>query len=189
MTQNSKNTSEIQQALQSGIPEIQLAAIGKAREDESPDHIPALLATFCQEQTTEEVRHEIIRLLVDVKYTALIPALQQQLEEQSLPDDLKAGLISVCWQNSMDFSPLMGYLAEQLLSPSLQVLVEAVTALEVAFEYASPEELKAVVRRLKQMENEKLGEENRVFVREMLSIATQAQQQATNALREQKDRQ
>ncbi|PID90556.1 MAG: hypothetical protein CSA97_02305 [Bacteroidetes bacterium] len=186
MTQNKKNTTEIQRALQSGIPEMQLGAIAKVREGEDPEHIAPLLETFCLLQTEEEVRHEILRLLVDAKYTALIPAIEQRLIEGKLPAELQASLISICWQNSMDFSPLIGYFTEQLASPSLQVVVESVTALEVAMEYARPEVLKGVVKRIKELGNEKLPEENRVFIQEMGSLAAQAYQQAANAQREAK---
>ncbi len=183
--QQKKKESAVELGLRSGNVEVQREAIRQARDAEDEANLGALLELFLGDGTAEEVRADVLALLADVKYTALVAALGEAFS-RTLGEERRADLISICWQNSMDFSSLIPEFVEAMASRELRVVIEAVSALEMAFEFAEPEAIKAVVQRLKQMEHEGLPEENRVFIREMISVAAQAQQQVANAKREAK---
>lgn len=175
----------IEQGLKSSTVEQQREAIRRARESEGECNIPLLLEVFLDGGTNPEVRQDLLGLLIDIKYSGLVDAVEQALDTVQL-EAQQADLLSICWQSSLDFSRLIPRFVEALSCADLRVVIEAVTALEVAFEHAAPEGIKEVVRRLKQMEKEGVPEDNRVFLREMISVAGQAQQQAANARREAK---
>lgn len=141
--------------------------------------LPVLLEAYVCEATDAAVCREILALLADLHSEALIAALGEALAGE-LPSAKRAGLLSICWQNRMDFSPLIPQMLESLVCEDLLVVNEAVTSLELALEHASLEMVRSTLRSLREMEREELPKESVLFIREGITSVAQLEQRIAN---------
>lgn len=169
--------------LESGIPDLQLAALESAKELAPIDTMPHILALYLNEEADPQVTKDAMRLLIDIRHPALVTALGEALQS-NLSYEKRAGLLSLCWQNPIDFSPLIGEMLNALLSESALVVIEAMTALELALDYASIEQIRTTLSQLKTLAKGECPKGNRTFIDECVSITAQYLQQAENTLRE-----
>ena len=86
----------------------------------------------------------------------------------------------------MNFAPLIPQLVACLPHPHLPVVIEAITALEMALGWANVETIRLALAALKALRNDKLPQHSACIVDEMYSTASTLLQQALNAEREAK---
>lgn len=151
----------------------------EALEELLPD-VVALLAT-----PDAALRKEIFELLIDVHSSALVTSLAEALEKDYEADVL-ALILSVCWQSPLDYSPLLERLLLFMSHPHLQVVIETMTSLEIAFDHASRPQLEAALKQLKKMQKEEKRQEVRLLLEELQSTCSRSLQQVINNEREEK---
>lgn len=174
--------TRVKAALESGDHELQVEALRAARSLDPLQVFPVVLSLFANGVLDVEVQREVLALLVDVREPEFVQALGGHIREAS-DAVIRQGLLSLCWQNPLDFSSLLPLFVESLLDESLSIVIEAFTALETALDHASPEQLRTVIGRLKAMEKERPPLDNLMFVREGITATSQMLQQIENEVR------
>ena len=161
-----------------------LEGIETVRHEAIEELWPEVLALFSSEN--ERVVETLCELLIDVHASSLILHLGNTLEAEWEAERL-ARILSICWQSPLDFSPLIPQLLPYLTHPDLQVVIEAMTSLEIAFDHASRVQLQEAVSSLKAFGKEEKRHEVRLLLEELVSTASRTLQQVVNAEREAKN--
>ena len=160
-----------------------LEGIETVRHEAIEELWPEVLALFAS--GSERVVEALFSLLIDVHATSLIPHLGHALEAEWEAERLSR-LLSICWQSPLDFSPLIPQLLPYLTHPDLQVVIESITSLEIAFDHASRTQLQEVIVTLKAVGKEERRHDVRLLLEELISTASRTLQQVVNAEREAK---
>lgn len=154
--------------LRSGDAVRQLEALRALREDNDATLLAELLQMVTRSTTDPQVRQETVELLADVRSRALVKAMGDALaachETAYLPE-----LVSICWMNRMDFSPILQELLALVSHSDLRVQVEAVTSIELALEHCTVAQMRSGVAELKRRLKRIDGREARALVQEMIN--------------------
>lgn len=152
---NAKRTqsnTDLLEALRSPNTTTRRAAMAEIRslEDDSlvPMLVPMLVALLADPAAPEEAAEAAYALLCDARYSSLVEELGQALAGIHSPATL-ARLLSITWQNRLNFAPLLPRMIAALSGDDLQVAIEAATGIEMAIEVATIEELKVASALLK----------------------------------------
>lgn len=165
--------------------QVVLEGLETVRHEGLEELWPEVLELFTSPH--EQVHSALFELLINVHTTSLIPHLGHALHETSLPADRLARLLSVCWQSPLDFSPLIPHFIPYLNHPDLQVVIEAMTSLEIALDHASRSQLQETTTTLKQLVKEVKRHEVQLLLEELISTTARTLQQVVNAEREKHD--
>ena len=158
-------------ALRSGDAMRQLEVLYELRDGEDATLLPELLMVT-QAETDSQVRREVVELLSDVRSRALVAAMGEALRAGDEGPHLPL-LVSICWMNSMDFSPILDELLELVSHNDLQVQVEAVTSVELALERSPLKKLREGIAVLKKRLQRVEGREAKALVKEMINTLEQ----------------
>ena len=140
---NAKRTqsnTDLLEALRSPNTTTRRAAMAEIRSLEDDSLVPMLVALLAAEAA--------YALLCDARYSSLVEELGQALAGTHSPTT-HARLLSITWQNRLNFAPLLPRMIAALSGDDLQVAIEAATGIEMAIEVATIEELKAASALLK----------------------------------------
>ena len=179
------DNTQLLTTLAQGTPQQRDEAMESIRGLEDTSLIQGLIDLVRSPESDEDTLRRALVLLEDVKYSELVPILGEAISQESQPDRL-AYLLSVAWQNRMNFAPLIPQLVACLPHPHLPVVIEAITALEMALGWANVETIRLALAALKALRNDKLPQHSACLVDEMYSTASTLLQQALNAEREAK---
>lgn len=155
-------------ALRSGDAIKQLEVLRSLRDDDDDTLLNELLLMVTRESTDEQVRQEVVELLADVRSRALVSAMGDALRTGGDSTYLPA-LVSICWMNRMDFSPILNELLALVSHSDLRVQVEAITSVELALEHCTVDRIRLGVSDLKMRLKKLKGREARALVNEMIN--------------------
>ena len=175
--------AETRSLLQSEHSSTLRSALDTVRSEGLEELLPETLALLAT--TDLELRQYIFEFLIDIHSSALVTHLANALEKD-YEADLLALLISLCWQSPLDYSPLLERLLPFMSHPNLQVVIETMTSLEIAFDHASRTQLEFALKALKQMQKEEKRQEVRLLLEELQSTCSRCLQQVINNEREEK---
>ncbi|MFC2508153.1 MAG: hypothetical protein ACFNYD_05095 [Bacteroides sp.] len=148
---NAKRTqsnTDLLEALRSPNTTTRRAAMAEIRSLEDDSLVPMLVALLADPAAPEEAAEAAYALLCDARYSSLVEELGQALAGKHSPAT-HARLLSITWQNRLNFAPLLPRMIAALSGDDLQVAIEASTGIEMAIEVATIEELKAASALLK----------------------------------------
>lgn len=155
-------------ALRSGDAIKQLEVLRSLRDDDDDTLLNELLLMVTRESTDEQVRQEVVELLADVRSRTLVSAMGDALRTGGDSAYLPA-LVSICWMNRMDFSPILNELLALVSHSDLRVQVEAITSVELALEHCTVDQIRLGVANLKMRLKKLKGREARALVNEMIN--------------------
>lgn len=155
-------------ALRSGDAIKQLEVLRSLRDDDDDTLLNELLLMVTRESTDEQVRQEVVELLADVRSRTLVSAMGDALRIGGDSAYLPA-LVSICWMNRMDFSPILNELLALVSHSDLRVQVEAITSVELALGHCTVDQIRRGVTDLKVRLKELKGREARALVNEMIN--------------------
>lgn len=171
--------SEYLVALRSGEPARQLETLRALREEPDQALGNAILDIIALEETHPSVRQEALVLLCDAQAHSLIAALSEALNRHInslyLPE-----MVSICWQNHLDFTPLLPQLISLVSHPDPRVQIEAVTAVEINLEMAETHVIQEGLQLLKTLCQTVENRETRALIRETITLLTSTLQQRAN---------
>ena len=148
---NAKRTqsnTDLLEALRSPNTTTRRAAMAEIRSLEDDSLVPMLVALLADPAAPEEAAEAAYALLCDARYSSLVEELGQALAGTHSPTT-HARLLSITWQNRLNFAPLLPRMIAALSGDDLQVAIEAATGIEMAIEVATIEELKVASALLK----------------------------------------
>ncbi len=148
---NAKRTqsnTDLLEALRSPNTTTRRAAMAEIRSLEDDSLVPLLVALLADPAAPEGAAEAAYALLCDARYSSLVEELGQALAGTHSPAT-HARLLSITWQNRLNFAPLLPRLIAALSGDDLQVAIEAATGIEMALEVATIDELKAASALLK----------------------------------------
>lgn len=155
-------------ALRSGDSLRQMEVLRELREGDDATLLAELLRMVTRESTDSIVRQEVVELLSDVRSRLLVKAMGEALRESRdsvyLPE-----LVSICWMNRMDFSPILGDLLAMVSHSDLRVQVEAITSVELVMGHCGAAQLRSGVAELKDRLKKMESREAKALVQEMIS--------------------
>lgn len=154
--------------LRSGDAVRQLEVLRALRDDDDATLLGELLQLVTRETTDPQVRQETIELLADVRTRELVRAMGGALASCGETDYLPE-LVSICWMNRMDFSPILRELLALVSHSDLRVQVEAVTSVELALEHSTVEQIRGGVADLKARLKRLEGREAKALVQETIN--------------------
>lgn len=160
--------------------EEQLGALATIQEYEL-DELLVEVITLLQ-NNNETLRKKITDFLIDIHSSALVTHMQEALK-RSYADQTLALIISICWMSPLDFSPIISVLLPFIVHSDLQVVIETITSLEIAFEHASRKQLEAALKQLKELHKTEKRSEIRPLLAETISTCSNILQQVINAER------
>ena len=175
--------AETRALLQSEHSNTLRSALDTVRSEGLEELLPETLALFAT--TDLELRSYIFEFLIDIHSSALVTHLANALEKD-YDAEVLALILSVCWQSPLDYSPLLERLLPFMSHPNLQVVIETMTSLEIAFDHASRTQLEFALKALKQMQKEEKRQEVRLLLEELQSTCSRCLQQVINNEREKK---
>ena len=148
---NAKRTqsnTDLLEAPRAPNPPPRRAAGAEIRRREADGWVPRRGARPPAPAAPEEAAEAAYALLCDARYSSLVEELGQALTGTHSPATL-ARLLSITWQNRLNFAPLLPRMIAALSGDDLQVAIEAATGIEIAIEVATIEELKVASALLK----------------------------------------
>ena len=182
--QRERLVSEAKERLHASTITEQQGALDTIRHEGIDELFEDLLYLLSTTQDPELTR-QILDLLIDARSSLLVDAIGNALKAENLPTEYLAQLLSLCWQSLLDFSPILPQLIPYLRHPDLQVVIEAVTSVEIALDHASKQVLQDTIPTFKYyLAQEKQSAEGRRFLEELLAKAQISLQQQANAARE-----
>ncbi len=132
MEQNAKKQyyQQIKKQLLSNNPAIISETVKELRKTGIEKFIPELtdLMLNSQDKNTKKL---LLDAIADEKNPDVIPKLTQIIESKRNHQNL-ADLVSVCWQNGLDFSPYLQLFTSLAIEENYFVAVEAFTVIEQA---------------------------------------------------------
>ncbi|GET29584.1 HEAT repeat domain-containing protein [Prolixibacter sp. SD074] len=114
--------------LQSEDPLMVIETIKELRETGNSSYIPVLVELL-HSTDNPEIRQKIIRLLAELKYSDAIPRIVEAINNKRYASELKE-LVSICWENSLDFSPYLSLFVDLVIESEFMVAFEAFTVIE-----------------------------------------------------------
>lgn len=181
--QRARLVAETKERLHAATITDQQDALDTIRHEGIDELFDELLALLSSTQN-QELTRQIVDLLIDARSSLLVDAIGNALKAENLPTEYLAQLLSLCWQSLLDFSPILSQLIPYLRHPDLQVVIEAVTSVEIALDHASRQSLEATIRIFKQYLAQEKRSEVRRFLEELLAKAQISLQQQANSARE-----
>lgn len=182
--QRARLVAETKERLHASTITDQQDALDTIRHEGIDELFDELLALLSSTQN-QELTRQIVDLLIDARSSLLVDAIGNALKAENLPTEYLAQLLSLCWQSLLDFSPILSQLIPYLRHPDLQVVIEAVTSVEIALDHASKQALQDTIPTFKQyLAQEKQSAEGRRFLEELLAKAQISLQQQANSERE-----
>jgi len=100
--------------LQSEDSLLVIETIKELRETGNSNYIPVLIELL-HSTDNPEIKQKIIRLLAELKYSDAIPRIVDAIQDKKYASELKE-LVSVCWENGLDFSQYLSLLSIWLLN-------------------------------------------------------------------------
>ncbi|MCF6241715.1 MAG: HEAT repeat domain-containing protein [Bacteroidales bacterium] len=114
--------------LQSNDIEEVLFALKELRNTGNKNLIPVVIELLSKHKN-ERVKKSITELLYDLKYQAAAPYIVEAIKSDNYKE-IRAQLLSVCWQSRLDFSEYIPVFIEQFIKGSFSVAFEAFTAID-----------------------------------------------------------
>lgn len=181
--QRARLVAETKERLHAATITDQQDALDTIRHEGIDELFDELLALLSSTQN-QELTRQIVDLLIDARSSLLVDAIGNALKAENLPTEYLAQLLSLCWQSLLDFSPILSQLIPYLRHPDLQVVIEAVTSVEIALDHASRQALQDTIPTFKYYLAEEKRSEVRRFLEELLAKAQISLQQQANSARE-----
>ncbi|QZE13055.1 hypothetical protein K4L44_10685 [Halosquirtibacter laminarini] len=128
MKEKGINKSEIVALLQSGHQERIAEAIAMLREHGDSSFLPEVIGVLNSTNDSLVVR-SILGLFADIKHTKAIPYIIEAIK-QAPNADVQKDLVSICWENGMDFCPHISVFVDLVLHKEFLVAFEAFTVIE-----------------------------------------------------------
>ena len=113
--------------LQSSDQKTVSKTIKQLGESGNSAYLPALIELFCQTENPE-IKREIQKLLSEIKHRDAVPALVEAIENPNYARELQA-LVSVCWENGLDFSMHLSLFIDLVIAGDFMVAFEAHTVI------------------------------------------------------------
>ncbi len=118
---------QIIQQLASTDFEIVLQALDKLRNAGNTSYLPNLFALF-RSDVPAEVKSKVRELLADVKKKEMVELLVDAIKNPVYAEG-RAEIVSLCWQNGLDFTAYLSSFVDLLLGDNLLVAFEAYTVI------------------------------------------------------------
>ncbi|MDX9880640.1 MAG: HEAT repeat domain-containing protein [Prolixibacteraceae bacterium] len=109
--------------LNSPNPDLVIETIGQLRDSGNISYIPALIELL-HSSKTPEIKVKITNLLADIKHGEIIPYLLDAIQNEKYLNERKQ-LVSVCWENGLDFSSALPVFVDLLIGEELELAFEA----------------------------------------------------------------
>lgn len=132
MEQNAKKQyyQQIQKQLLSNNPVTISNTVKELRKTGMEKFIPELTDLMLNTKN-KDIKKMLLAAIADEKNPEVIPKLTQAIENKRNHQNL-ADLVSVCWQNGLDFSPYLQLFTSLAIEENYFVAVEALTVIEQA---------------------------------------------------------
>ena len=121
-----KTDPKIISGLQSQNPEQVIETIDRLRSSGNLSYLPVLFGLLAS--SVPEVNAKVMGLLADVKHRDIIPLLLEAIQDERYKGERKK-LVSLCWENGLDFSSGLPVFVDLLINEGLEVAFEAYTVI------------------------------------------------------------
>ncbi|MCT4673796.1 MAG: hypothetical protein N4A37_11210 [Prolixibacteraceae bacterium] len=128
MKEKGINKSEIVALLQSGHEERIAEAVAMLRENGDSSFLPEVIFVLNDSKDPLTIR-SILGLLADIKHTNAIPYIIDGIKHAT-NQEVQRSLVSICWENGMDFCPYISLFVDLVLQKDFIVAFEAFTVIE-----------------------------------------------------------
>src|SRR3989339_310443 len=122
-----KPNQQIISKLNSANPELVIETISHLRDTGNPSYIPVLIELLHSSENPE-INSKIINLLADIKHSEVVPQLLDAIRNEKYAGERK-NLISLCWENGLDFSANLPVFVDLVINEDLEVAFEAYTVI------------------------------------------------------------
>lgn len=128
MQEIEKNIAEIKAELFSGNEDLVIDTIEYIRNLSVFQDIESLLDLYIT-SSSKEIKTAIYKLLSDIKDISFVDTFVSIITKPKYQSILNE-LVSICWQNSLDFSPHIDVFVDLLLKGNIQIAIECFTVIE-----------------------------------------------------------
>lgn len=171
--------------LQSAHAAEQKKGINLCRTLGDPETILPLLKLLTSPHLEAPTQRVLINLLADITHAQFSVALQEHLQSPHSPEH-QALLLSLTWQNAGDCTPLIPQLIQAMRSPHMEVVIEAMTGLEVNMEKIPSTQIRTHLTCLKDLAKEQPLPPHHQLINETISLLSQILTAVESAEREYK---
>ena len=127
VSKSPKPDQQIISNLQSKKTELVLETIEQLRSSGNLSYMPALF-DLLNSSSEKEINSAILKLCSDIKNTEIIPLLIDAILDEKYAG-IRKNLISICWENRLDFSSYLPLFVELVINEELEVAFEAYTVI------------------------------------------------------------
>jgi hypothetical protein len=153
--------------LASNNPAVVLDALARIRDSGNRAHLPVLF-DMLNTGTSDEIRKEILSILgsIKIRHSAGIFA-----DAIANPEYLRIrkDLLSVCWQNDLDFSPYFPMLIQVIIDADWESAFEAFTIIENSEYFPSQETCNEEIIKIKSIVDQ-MDESKKYFLNAIIRI-------------------
>ena len=146
-----------------------IPAIQSLKESGNKNYLP-LLFELLTTNPDNEVETEVLKLLGSIKDKETIPVFIAALQDQKFAT-IRKNIVSVCWQNGMDFSEFFEVFTDLIINEEWDVAFEAFTVIENLEHFPPQEKMQAmklkIARALKSADEQK-----QYFLEELLKMSS-----------------
>lgn len=128
MAKENEFITKLRKSLFSGNDEVVQQALTEIRNNGTPQVVELLLDLHVV-TSNKVIKNNISQLLADLKDTNTITIIANAISNPKYTK-IKKELLSICWQNGMDFSPYALTFAQILCNETLETAFEAYTVLD-----------------------------------------------------------
>jgi len=114
--------------LKSNNKEKIVEALDSIVSEGSPTLILPLIELFSQ-TTDSEIEKQVYEMLCGLKNTQSIPIIIKAIDNKEFTK-VKHKLVSVCWQNGLDYAPFFNIFVELFINETFETAFEAFTVIE-----------------------------------------------------------
>ncbi len=125
--ENRKN-SELRNKLYSGNHFVIVEALREIKENGTINIIPCLF-DLINENTSDIIKKDILRLICDIKEQSAAPALIEAISTRNFGEDTSS-VIATFWQSRLDFSSYLPTFIKIFIKEDYQTALEAFTVIE-----------------------------------------------------------
>jgi hypothetical protein len=123
-----QKTKQIIKNLQSDDSSLIKNTIKELRDSGNSGYIPFLIELL-HSTDNSEIKQLIIKLLNDLKHSDAIPKIIEAIQNGKYSDE-RQSLVSVCWENGLDFSQYLSLFVDLVIEEEFSVAFEAFTVIE-----------------------------------------------------------
>lgn len=124
---NKPGDPQIIQQLASSDEEIVSGALEKLRDAGNTSYLPLLFGLF-RPEVAPSIKGKVRSLLADVKKPEMVELLLEAIRNQKYEAG-RAEIVSVCWENGLDFSAHLPFFVELVIENDLAVAFESYTVI------------------------------------------------------------